>query len=552
MCVVASIPAMAGSCGTGFGTNAPGLPTHGLTLHLDLMAYRATGATSVGDPMGFVRSSAPGAIDSGVEQRDPTLRPTLHVDAESDRVGIEFDGATSLSSRRTALKAATTIAVIVTPNSASGGGTIVAASDPAGMQLRITPDGTVEAVRRANDFVVRSTVRVRSGAASVVLCTVDESEIVQLFVDGVPAGFGIGAADYPASSPFDIGGVVGKADFRGVLGEFCCWDRALDGSDLRAASDYLASRAKITTQEQISSLTVAPFRTTGIKGSNIMPKAVDITDTAWRNLWVGWDWEWIRRSVDAARDTTANAVRIVGDVQGVHSGVISFETYVARLRQLLDYARSKGCRVYYCLLDIRHLGAVPPDFVTDFAGRLGSVLADDPTVLAVEIVNEVSTGYQLYPVDEVTEWVARWSASLRRSAPTISLSISDVRSGTLLEKTNDIDAFARYAPYVDFFDLHLYYPPETDASTNVLAAYEFAVDRPFVIGETGADRDDRSLDRGATYRQIEKIFDSSPAAAGVFQWAAVNDRFGLFSETDGSEQSDIAGAWRNFDVEHHR
>lgn len=546
---IATLPGVTAACAAGAAADLDGgIPTKGLTTHVHLFGYRDGARPEPGTRIGYVNNSASSSIAAGLQQQNPGNQPTMFIDADSNRPSLQFDGGASLTSQRAGLTASCTIVAVLSADLKRGAGTVLASSSRDGLQLRIAADGMVELVRATYNYEVRSTVPVPDSGASVVMCIVDESEFVQFLINGTPAGYGVGTADYAARSLFEIGSFGGSDYFHGLIGELLVWDRALSGYELRSVSDSLSSSWKITTRKQISALTFAPLAATGVKGSNIMPKAVDITDAAWRNLWVGWDWPWIKNSVDKAVALSANAIRIVGDVEGVHSGRLSVEKYLEQLEQLADYCSSQDCRLYYCLLDVRHMGVVPPEFVASFAERIGGVLAGKANVLAIEIANEISTAYDSHPREDVAGWVGMWSASLRRAAPKVPLSISDVRTGTLFEKTNDVVELNRYAQYVDFYDLHMYYPPETDDRSNVLAAYEFAVDRPMMVGEMGADRDDRSLDPGRTYKMIEKVCASSPAVVGVFQWAAVNDRFGLYSETTGLLQDDIADAWRNFEV----
>jgi hypothetical protein len=98
---------------------------------------------------------------------------------------------------------------------------------------------------------------------------------------------------------------------------------------------------------------------------------------------------------------------------------------------------------------------------------------------------------------------------------------------------------------VDFFDLHTY-GLRIGPDSQLLAPYELGVDRPLLIGEFGADRTAPGATPGAHYAQVRKLRDSSHLVVGALQWGAIADDFGLYSESDGRLQADIAGEWARF------
>jgi hypothetical protein len=99
---------------------------------------------------------------------------------------------------------------------------------------------------------------------------------------------------------------------------------------------------------------------------------------------------------------------------------------------------------------------------------------------------------------------------------------------------------------VDFFDVHVYGDLNLADDSKILAPYEMYVNRPLLIGEFGAGRKNPPPDPRAYYAQVRRLRDSSPSIAGVLQWGAVDDDFGLYSESGNQLQTDIAPEWARF------
>ena len=296
--------------------------------------------------------------------------------------------------------------------------------------------------------------------------------------------------------------------------------------------------------------TNAPLTATGIKGSNIIPPRVDIGTgaAAWFNLWSRWDWAWIERSVRRAVEQGANTIRIIGDVNAVRTGTISESTYHERLEQLITLCAQSHCKLYYCVIDLRHKWDASPDFIAGFLGGVGSLLAQHDNILAMELCNEVATVYRRYPEAQVVDWIKTWSDAIRRNAPQIPLSISDISEGGLLEKIAAARYYDMYADAVDFFDIHIYDEIVFDLpeDSHIFTPYEVNVNRPLLIGEFGANRSKPDATPGRFYAQVRKLRDSSRLIVGALQWGAVNDDFGLYSESDDRLQLDIAPEWACF------
>jgi hypothetical protein len=348
-----------------------------------------------------------------------------------------------------------------------------------------------------------------------------------------------------------IGSAYNAEFLSGTIGEILRWNRPLNGGELRTVFGALSAKWSIPVARPIDGPVPAPLRAKALKGSNIIPSLVDLANddpgaSAWLNLWSRWDWHWIDLSIRRAVEQGANTIRLIGDVNAVHSGAITEATYHERLQQVVSHCESLGCQFYYCAIDLRHKRDADPTFIAAFLSGVAIVLASNRNVLAIELCNEVASAYAIYPEQEVVAWIDSWARAIRAAAPTIPLSISDVSPGTLSDKISHPDHYARFANMVDFFDLHVYEGLEIASDSAILAPYELSVHRPLLIGEFGIDRTAAGADPGTFYSRVKMLRDSSPVVAGALQWGAVNDQWGLYSESDGQLETDIAGEWARF------
>jgi hypothetical protein len=99
---------------------------------------------------------------------------------------------------------------------------------------------------------------------------------------------------------------------------------------------------------------------------------------------------------------------------------------------------------------------------------------------------------------------------------------------------------------IDFFDLHVYDGLEIASDSAILAPYELSVNRPLLIGEFGIDRTTAGAEPGVFYSRVRTMRDSSPLVVGALQWGAINDQWGLYSESGGRLETDISGEWARF------
>jgi len=226
--------------------------------------------------------------------------------------------------------------------------------------------------------------------------------------------------------------------------------------------------------------------------------------------------------------------------------MITEAMYHDRLQQVISLCDSLACRFYYCAIDLRHKRDADPAFIAQFLSGVAAVLDRNNNVVAIELCNEVASAYAVWPEEEVVAWMGAWASAIRAAAPSIPLSISDVSPGTLSDKIGQVDYYARYAHMVDFFDLHVYDGLEIGADSAILAPYELSVNSPLLIGEFGIDRSVAGALPGDFYARVKTMRDSSELVVGALQWGAINDEYGLYSESDGQLQTDIAGEWARF------
>jgi hypothetical protein len=485
--------------------------------------------------------------------RQPTEAhmPSLVMRSMGAHPALLFDGRSQSLITEAAADAASLTVVAVVRSDPQGGSIIGPNESAGGLQIKVDVDGSVVALNAGQCGIARSSPGAVGDSPAIVAFSLDSVGNAQFYINGRPDGAEVSQVKFPTHVTLAIGSSYNAEFFSGFLGEILRWRRPLDGHELRTVFENLSHKWGIQITGPLDSRIETPLLARQLKGSNIIPDLVDLADddpsaSAWLNLWTRWNWDWISTSVQRAASLGANTIRLIGDVNAVHSGAIDEVTYHNRLQQVVSLCDSLGCKFYYCAIDLRHKREADPDFIGRFLAGVAALLARNKNVVAIELCNEVASGYQLYPESDVVNWITAWSKAIRASAPAIPLSISDVAPGTLGDKISATDYYAKYADSVDFFDLHVYEGLAAGPDSKILAPYELAVNRPLLIGEFGADRSVPGEQPGLVYANVRQLRDSSSLVAGALQWGAVNDDFGLYSESDGHLEEDISAEWAKF------
>jgi len=485
------------------------------------------------------------------QQNNEAKAPVLLRNSIGRRQGLLFGGSETLFTEAPLDGTSLTIFAVV-KRRPSEGGTIIGPNDSTGgLQLRIDDDGSVVALNAGRAGIAQTRPGAVGDSPSIIAFSMDSVGNSALYINGRPAASAVSPVSFPPGVTMTIGSAYNAEFFSGTIGEILRWNRPLHGGELRTVFEALSAKWDIPVARPIDGTVSAPLRARELKGSNIIPALVDLANddpgaSAWLNLWSRWDWQWIETSVRRAVEQGANTIRLIGDVNAVHSGVITERTYHDRLQQVVSLCGSLGCRFYYCAIDLRHKRDADPAFIAQFLSGVAAVLARNDNVVAIELCNEVASAYAIYPEHDVVAWMGAWASAIRAAAPAIPLSISDVSPGTLSDKIGQVDYYARFAQMVDFFDLHVYDDLEIASDSAPLAPYELSVNRPLLIGEFGADRRVSGVQPGAFYSRVKMMRDSSALVVGALQWGAVNDEYGLYSESDGRLQADIASEWARF------
>lgn len=485
------------------------------------------------------------------EQNDEAKTPVLVRNSIGSNQGLFFGGSDTLYTDAPLDGTSLTVFAVVKRVPSAGGSIIGPNESTGGLQLRTEADGSVGALDAGRAGIVQTRPGAVGDSPSIIAFSLDSVGNAALYVNGRPTACAVSPVRFPIGVTMTIGSAYNAEFFSGTIGEILRWSRPLGGRELRTVFEALSAKWAIPVAPAIDVPVVAPLRVKGLKGSNIIPALVDLAHddpgaSAWLNLWSRWDWQFIELSVRRAVEQGANTIRLIGDVNAVRTGMITEAVYHDRLQQVVSLCDSLACRFYYCAIDLRHKRDADPAFIAQFLSGVAGVLGRNSNVVAIELCNEVASAYAIYPEKEVVAWIGEWSSAIRAAAPHIPLSISDVSPGTLSDKIGQVDFYSRYAHMVDFFDLHVYDGLEIDSHSALLAPYELSVNRPLLIGEFGIDRSVDGAHPGDFYARVKMMRDSSELVVGALQWGAINDQYGLYSESDGRLQADIAGEWARF------
>lgn len=481
-----------------------------------------------------------------------SARPTYRIAAQNGLPAIRFSGSQSLASLVPADSAEFTMVAALKVGAAQQN-SILASTGTGGVTWRINSTGKMEILKTNTSSIGVSTDAVPASQPVVVAVSYDATGTYTFYINGQPAGGGIVGSPptFTAATMLALGSAPGNTEmFNGDMFEVVIYNRALYGRELQPVMTSLSAKWGVGIKQRILSATKTPLALTyKIKGSSVHPKN---SDFSYGNGWIGvhghWDWTWVKKNVDRAVSRGANTIRLIGDVETVFTGVITQATYLAQLGQLVDYLASINVKYYHCAGDATHFGGADDAYVVSFMAAQAALLATKTNVIAFEMLNEVYLGVTFYPESALVALVARISAAVRAAAPNIPLTVSSVAiSSSIAQSLADGNRLRWYAPFVDFFDFHVY--PTSGALLKPwhTAAYEVVCDRPIVFGEFGMSRSSHTgAEVTAVYEAVRQLAINSPRVAGVLQWAAIDDGYGLYTETGDTLQTDAATPWALF------
>lgn len=269
------------------------------------------------------------------------------------------------------------------------------------------------------------------------------------------------------------------------------------------------------------------------------------TNGGWGAFWAAWDWYGcIKPQVDEAHALGANAIRLIGGLEGVTLGLLTRAEYASHTRQLNDYLLEKGMHYYagFTSSQVVHttIAAVAAEAVA-----LVPELNRYTNIVGIDLLQEISTCH--WPADQV---LATMRALYEPVKPltAIPLTASMVNNGSPFsaEMFGETATFEPLDPYLDYYDFHVYYPAAV-ADLDPLLRY---TSKPVMIGEFGVSTNG-GPDRAAIYRAMNAIA-ALPRVSGVFQWAVFDqdldsnpaNQWGMFHSASGVGETVTYGAGR--------
>lgn len=289
-----------------------------------------------------------------------------------------------------------------------------------------------------------------------------------------------------------------------------------------------------------------------LRGANIAPKASHVASGhAYRTLFAEWDWNgWIRPQIDALHRVGANAVRLIGDLEGVNDGTFTHGTYASRWAQLIDYAASLGMFTYPALGGVSQIsggGLNLTQVTTTIATVAGNLHPHKANIVGLDLLQE-SVRRQV-----ANSWALAFASTITpavRAVTDIPVTYSNSDAGR--------DGAARFVfrlwrdvlrGHVDFWDVHIYCrPPRTLLADAFFGAGE---SKPVLIGEFGTQGVTPEPEKARMFDLIGDVSRFRPGglkAAGVFAWAVFDqgtgaNAHGMF-ETNGARRRHLTDRFR--------
>lgn len=251
-----------------------------------------------------------------------------------------------------------------------------------------------------------------------------------------------------------------------------------------------------------------------LRGGNIVPQ--DSVGNPWKTLYANWAAKWptiVKPQIDAAASAGANAIRLIGDVDGVHNGVLTLDAYVAAYEQFVDYCANLGIWVYATLSGATSWGGATKDQALVIMEAQAAMLDSKPNVFGVDVVQEIGLSPSLYTGMTLHDFVAYLFTGLR-GVTTLPLTCSVLGSSNSSAAQWSTTTTTDLADVVDFYDFHPYYDGMVASD---LGPFFALTDKPLIIGEYGAD-----ITKPARYSAAADVSDLD-GVVGSFVWAITDN-----------------------------
>ncbi|BBY59349.1 hypothetical protein MSAR_24850 [Mycolicibacterium sarraceniae] len=441
-------------------------------------------------------------------------------------------------------------------------GAFIAGHPMGGLELRLNPNGSLEALVTMKSSIGASVAAVPTRQTSVIALSYDSGTgEFQFYIDGLPSEPSVYLGRHVTSlegsgGSVAIGAISADLDaLNANIYEITRYGRCLRGDEIAAAAEGLAAKHGITLQPRFSALPRVPFprsspdNRTALRGANIHPKAADFyTDGAfdnanvWAQLWTRWEWDgWIERGIELAKGLGANTIRIIGDIRGLHQGRITRATYLDHLRQLTEYLDSQGMYLYGTSGDLRHLVDIDEMFITAELQAQADLLNDYPNVVGWDVMQEIGSSFKTFGKQRCIELARNWAAAIRSVTTGIPLTYSSI------SYTWDVATYREFDEFVDYFDLHLYSTPEARLGDQSIAPLLSMTSKPVMIGEFGVDTRALTTQQAVdAYEAILGLVRDNPQVVGANCWSIMNDATGLYDEAGQNLRTDLADIFTRF------
>ncbi len=276
-----------------------------------------------------------------------------------------------------------------------------------------------------------------------------------------------------------------------------------------------------------------------MRGTNIVPRPGDDTSkpSVWSAMWDVWPWDdWIQPQINDAA-AVGNAVRLWGASDAITSGMLSYDTYLSRWKQMLDYCTSLGLYIYPTGGDYpnAHLPTTQSQAIPIWRAW-ANLLADYPNVIGVDVINEAWAGPARHGQDynsSVAQIRALSEIVRAQGLPVTSSATVNESWGTNIVTGYPNDPITPFMDACDFLDFHIYVKL-THAQVSSAYNLAWAKGKPMIFGEFGVNMTEDSAARTAFYETVRGLITAANSHVGGFAWATYDldttkaNQYGLY------------------------